>query len=64
MYTSLPPSGRRGQASESGNIALTKHDLQMTLRVKVTVHEATNINTAVDGKPLFCVFEVRWCFGF
>ena len=48
--------------NESGNITVTKHDLHLQLKVKVTVHEATQV-PKTDGKPVFCVFEVRHlCF--
>ena len=59
----LPPPlpSNRNVMSETGNIALTKQDLQLKLQVNVTIHEVCHLPN-MEGKPVFCVFEVTLVF--
>lgn len=49
---------RKGNVSESGNAPVAKQDLHFNLKVKVTIHEVTDLQSSYEGKTLFCVFDV------
>lgn len=45
--------------AEAGNVSVSKQDLQFNLKVKVTIHDISDLQPAYEGKPLFFVFGVR-----
>ena len=49
---------RKGNVSESGSAPVAKQDLHFSLKVKVTIHEVTDLHSSYEGKALFCVFDV------
>ena len=55
----LPPTLPRKVVTDTGNITLTKHDLQLQMKIKVTVHEISQLATEGKTHAVFCVFEVR-----
>lgn len=44
--------------SGAGSITLTKHDLQLHMKAKVTIHDLTQLATEGKTHAIFCVFEM------